>query len=135
MGKGILFTPAMLEAKRRGLGAAAWTPDAIEASEAAGQRELAKAATRLPIESNAIVPRERVSELTGIIFGEPFDDLFVNVTLPNGWRIVPTEHAMWSDLLNDSGEKVAAIFYKAAFYDRSARISWDFKALESGAHA
>ena len=96
----------------------------IEASEAAGQRELVKDATRLPIESNAIVPRARVSELTGIVFGEPIDDLFVSVTLPNGWTIRPTEHAMWSDLVNDKGMTVATIFYKAAFYDRRARIEW-----------
>ena len=30
---------------------------------------------------------------------------------------------MWSDLLDAHGRKRAAIFYKAAFYDRSATIS------------
>lgn len=29
---------------------------------------------------------------------------------------------MWSDLVDDKGRKRAGIFYKAAFYDRSAHI-------------
>jgi predicted metal-dependent phosphotriesterase family hydrolase len=30
---------------------------------------------------------------------------------------------MWSDLLDEQGRKRAGVFYKAAFYDRSAHLS------------
>ena len=53
------------------------------------------------------------------------DDLFTDVKLPQGWRIQPTNHSMWSDLLDEAGVKRAAIFYKAAFYDRSAFIRFE----------
>ena len=123
------LTPAMVEAEVRGLGAAAGTPGAIEASELAGQIDMATLSNRLPIESN--VPKERIAEVTGIVFGKPVDELFVSVTLPARWVIRPTEHAMWSGLLNGQGERVAGIFYKAAFYDRKAWITWDVEALHS----
>lgn len=58
----------------------------------------------------------------GIVFGDPVDDLFVSVQLPDGWHKEPADHSMWSDLLDDRGRKRASIFYKAAFYDRDAFI-------------
>jgi sorbitol-specific phosphotransferase system component IIBC len=45
--------------------------------------------------------------------------------LPDGWKIVPTSHALWSDLVDDKGRKRAAIFFKAAFYDYNAHISFE----------
>jgi len=51
------------------------------------------------------------------------DKVFQYATLPAGWRKQPTDHSMWSDLLDDKGRKRASIFYKAAFYDRSARLN------------
>jgi len=59
----------------------------------------------------------------GIVFGEKVDDLFTSVTLPEGWHKEATEHAMWSKLIDDQGRERASIFYKAAFYDRSAFMS------------
>ncbi len=42
--------------------------------------------------------------------------------LPAGWKKISTDHAMWSNLVDDKGRKRASIFYKAAFYDRSAHL-------------
>ena len=112
-------TPAMLEAE---LGMAAGTPGAIEASEKAGTDALARDSDRLPIESN--VKQSAVTAATGITFGEPVDELFVSVSLPAGWAIRTTGHPMWTDLVDDAGNLRATIFYKAAFYDRRASISW-----------
>lgn len=56
------------------------------------------------------------------VLGEA-DDLFYNVKLPIGWTKRPTDHSMWSNLLDEKGRIRASIFYKAAFYDRSAHIS------------
>lgn len=96
------------------------TPGGIEAQEAQGQRDFV-ASEMLPIECN-LCTREQLEEM-GITFGEPVDDLFIRVQLPAGWRKVPTDHSMWSRLLDDQDRERAMIFYKAAFYDRTAHIS------------
>jgi len=61
-------------------------------------------------------------EKMGIGFGEDVDALFVNVTLPAGWKKVPTDHPMWSKLVDEQGRERASMFYKAAYYDRDAFI-------------
>ena len=88
----------------------------ITRQEAQGQRDLV---------NSAVLPRDGIEQAAqmGVEVGEPVDDLFVSVVLPAGWRKVATSHSMWSDLLDDQGRKRAAIFYKAAFYDRSAHMS------------
>ncbi len=93
------------------------TPGGIEAQEARGQQQFVNTST-LPIEV-----RNGTYEAHGITVGEPVDDLFVSVTLPDGWKKVPTSHSMWSDLIDEQGRVRASIFYKAAFYDRSAFAS------------
>lgn len=97
------------------------TPGGIEAQEAQGQRELVYAErTKLPQECSAC---ERADfEAMGIIFHENADDLFIYVTLPDGWKLEPTAHTMWSYLVDNQGRKRVSIFYKAAFYDRKAYI-------------
>lgn len=117
------FTPAAIIALATGdieNFLAASTPGGIEAQEAEGQRTFVNSAT-LP---RRIVNGTREDlEAMGIVFGDNADDLFVNVTLPEGWTKMGTDHSMWSDLLDDKGRKRAAMFYKAAFYDRNAHLS------------
>jgi len=96
------------------------TPGGIEAQEARGQQEFV-ANSSLPKEC-LYCTRDQL-EAMGIIFGEDGNDLFVDVQMPDGWEKVPTDHSMWSHLVDDQGRKRASIFYKAAFYDRSAHIS------------
>lgn len=55
----------------------------------------------------------------GVVEG---DDMFQRVELPDGWKKVATSHSMHSNLVDDKGRKRAGIFYKAAFYDRSAHM-------------
>ena len=92
----------------------------IRAQERKGQGQL--------VESGVLPSRcmddRSIYEKMGIVFGEPVDGdpVFVNVTLPAGWKKQRTDHSMWSDLLDDKGRKRAGIFYKAAFYDRSAHM-------------
>lgn len=95
---------------------AASTPGCIEAQEASGQQSFTVDQT-LPKEC----PREMLEEI-GFVFGDDEDDIFVNVKFPEGWEKKPTEHSMWNDLLDEKGRKRGAIFYKAAFYDRSAHM-------------
>jgi hypothetical protein len=61
-------------------------------------------------------------ETLGFVFGQEVDDLFIEVKFPAGWKKVATEHSMWTDLVDDKGRKRGGIFYKAAFYDRSAHM-------------
>ena len=113
------ITPAALNALANndiGNFLAASTPGGIEAQEKRGQQTLVNSDI-LPIRC----PKNELIKM-GIKFLKPFDDIFVNVILPTGWKKVPTEHDMWSDLVDDKGRKRASIFYKAAFYDRSSHM-------------
>jgi hypothetical protein len=96
---------------------AAATPGGIEAQEKRGQIEQSFLDT-LPKKG---FDRPTMESL-GFTFNGDHDDLFFSVTFPKGWRKRATEHAMWSDLLDDKGRKRGSIFYKAAFYDRSAHM-------------
>jgi hypothetical protein len=96
-------------------------PGGIEAQEARGQRDFVASET-LPKELLHGTTRAQLEAL-GIVFGEDADDLFVKATLPPGWKKVASDHAMWSYLHDDQGRKRASIFYKAAFYDRSAHMN------------
>jgi hypothetical protein len=92
----------------------------ITSQEAAGQRELV---------NSDVIPTKGCDkdELTALGFklgpvveGDP---LFRRTTLPSGWTREGSEHAMGSYLLDELGRKRVSIFYKAAFYDRSAHMS------------
>ena len=95
---------------------ASMTSSDIEASESAGQKMM--------IDSTQI-PKDGDWELLksweiGII-GDA-DDLFYNAQLPIGWELRSNGHALNTDLIDDLGRKRAALFYKAAFYDRRAEF-------------
>lgn len=91
--------------------------DYIEGMEAEGQRELVNS-TALPKPGAA----QAAFEALGFSFGEESDELFVQATLPEGWTRAATDHAMHSDVLDTEGRRRVGVFYKAAFYDRSAEM-------------
>lgn len=95
-------------------------PSAIDAQEKSGQEELA-ASSQLPREGLDELAAEHGIEILGPSEG---DDLFMNVRMPDGMKIEPTDHSMWSRLVATDGTELARIFYKAAFYDRRAFIRW-----------
>jgi hypothetical protein len=116
------LTPAALGAIARGDIAnaiVAATPGGIEAQEAAGQRQMASSFRTLPKDMD-----RAPAEIFGFKFLADADDLFVNVLAPEGWAIRPTDHSMNSDIVDDKGRVRGGIFYKAAFYDRSANGHW-----------
>jgi len=96
------------------------TGQAIENQEKQGQKDACRTQA-LPIKGT--LDKRETWEAMGFVFGSQADDLFVSVTMPDGWELKPTSHSMWSDLLDDKGSKRASMFYKAAFYDRDATIS------------
>ena len=117
------MTPAALNALLSGdmeNFAAAATPGGIEQQEKAGQIEQSFKET-LP--ADILCGTRADFEALGFVFGEPTSDpLFVNVTFPKGWRKQPTEHSMWTNIVDGEGKIRGRIFYKAAFYDRSAHV-------------
>ena len=97
------------------------TEHVITRMESDGQRQLVQSEV-LPTD---VSPKCKASlEAAGVKFGEPVngDPIFLNVTLPAGWKKERTDHSVHSDLLDEQGRKRAGIFYKAAFYDRSAQM-------------
>jgi hypothetical protein len=95
-------------------------PGMIEASESRGQAELVTS-TLLPTDMRG--DREKFEKMR-FVFGEVVKDdpLFVNATLPAGWKKERTDHAMWSKIVDEKGNERASIFYKAVFYDRNAHM-------------
>ena len=96
-------------------------PGGIEAQEKAGQQQLVNS-TNFPRELLHGCTVEQLEQL-GFVFGAVVDDLFVSVTLPAGWVKVADDHYMWSHIYDEKGRKRVNVFYKAAFYDRSAHAS------------
>lgn len=116
------MSPAALSALtkgERGNFLAASIPGGIEAQEAQGQRDLVRHADRLPVRGTD-GDKRKAWEAAGFVFGEPMegkDKIFVSCTFPAGWKLEPTEHSMWSDVVDAEGKKRAQVFFKAAFYD------------------
>lgn len=99
---------------------------AIENQEARGQQSFVNSET-LPTDMghHSGYDPKAILKKAGVKFGKVVEDdpLFQYVELPEGWKKVSTDHSMWSELVDDKGRKRASIFYKAAFYDRSAHMS------------
>jgi hypothetical protein len=119
--------PAALAAAVRGddtNSIVAQTPGGVEMQEAAAQRAFTHD-DRLPIKGLSQV--KPGLERIGFVFGEPLtgqDSIFIQCKLPPGWTKKATDHSMWSDLLDEKGRKRASIFFKGAFYDYDAHISF-----------
>lgn len=104
--------------------AAGGQSEPIRRMERDGQRQLVNS-DRLPSEFSG----DRAEwEALGFTFGKPDanDPLFMSVTLPEGWGREGSDHDMWSYVVDETGRRRVAVFYKAAFYDRRA-----FMRLES----
>ncbi|MCW2899294.1 MAG: hypothetical protein JWO67_1559 [Streptosporangiaceae bacterium] len=94
----------------------------IEAQEAAGQRELVNSDV-IPSQINGGSEADLTS--LGFVLGEQVDGdpMFRRATLPAGWKREGSDHSMGSYIVDGLGRRRCGIFYKAAFYDRSAHIS------------
>lgn len=101
----------------------------IERQEKRGQNALQRADV-FPLDMQS--PQADYERL-GFVFGEHVDECFVAVTFPEGWSKRPTDHSMHTDVLDEHGRKRFGIFYKAAFYDRSA-IAYSLNTRYRGAY-
>lgn len=91
----------------------------IQEMEAAGQSQFVNS-DRMPVDA----PIDKLEAL-GFTFGkpDPTDPLFRPATLPAGWSRQGSDHDMWSHIVDDKGRRRVSVFYKAAYYDRSAHAS------------
>lgn len=95
------------------------TSNAIERMEKAGQEQFAQSDI-LPTADTSKPETEAALKALGFELGGkvPGDDMFRYAKLPKGWTRKPTDHAMYTDILDAKGRKRAVVGYKAAFYDR-----------------
>lgn len=91
---------------------------AIENQEKRAQQELVNS-DRLPTES-----KDANADFIALGFTlgdpDPADPLFRPAALPQGWKREASDHDMWSYIVDSLGRRRVSIFYKGAFYDRSA---------------
>ena len=106
------------------------TTNSIEQMEQRGAEEVAAQRERLPTEQLDREQAEKIGIQVHEVDAE--DPIWTRITLPEGWRIQTTDHVMWTKLLDDKGRKRASIFYKAAFYDRHAHISFEERYVVAG---
>jgi hypothetical protein len=92
----------------------------IVRQERDGQQQLVHS-DRLP----AKMGDQSAYEALGFTFGpvDESDPLFRPATIPDGWEKRATDHSMGSVIVDPLGRERITIFYKAAFYDRSAHMT------------
>ncbi len=61
-------------------------------------------------------------EALGFTVGDTGDKLLYRCQPPEGWKLEPTNHNMWNNLVCN-GVIQCRMFYTAAFYDRKAELS------------
>lgn len=99
-------------------------PKAICEQESQGQKELVNS-SQLPLDTRGLGKEQYQKMGIKVIGVTKDDDIFYDVVMPKGWEVKETEHSMWTLLIDDKGNERAMIFYKAAFYDRSAHIDFN----------
>lgn len=100
-------------------------PNAIINQEIVGQTALVESGSVLPIKGKNNEDQRALLARLGVQVLEPVvgDDLFWNVNLPEGWRLVPDDQSNSATYLVGTDLKIqATIIYYAAFYKRDAHI-------------
>lgn len=96
--------------------------EAADATDRAARARIINAKTmQLPI-GGMTEEYKTVLEAEGFVFTGNIKGMFEEVQAPEGWKLEPTDHPMWSDLLDAKGCKRGAMFYKAAPWDTKSHI-------------
>jgi len=66
--------------------------------------------------SREMNPSKEVWEKLGFVFYEiPGNKVLYKAELPKGWKLVPNEHPMWSNLIDEFGNLRGQMFYKSSY--------------------
>ena len=102
----------------------------IEAQEAAGQAQVVGQDSewvQIPwvndMYNNSALVDQQLRDMGFVLGDQCEDELWRMAKLPEGWSFSGTDHSMWSRIVDEKGFERISIFYKAAFYDRSAHLS------------
>lgn len=102
------------------------TDDSVRRQETDGQQSFIGSDT-LPTDIGrySSYDEKQILKNVGFKFFEVVEDdpIFQYVKLPEGWRKEQGGDSRWTKLIDNKGRVRANIFYKAAFYDRSAHLS------------
>ncbi len=92
---------------------------AVDVINRMGQNDI-KTSTQIPKGNN-----KELASIGIIVAGpvSPNDNILVNATLPEGWTKKPTNHYMYTDILDEKGRNRASCMYKAASHDRDGRTT------------
>lgn len=77
----------------------------------------------LPLKGSSLPEEEAELIKLGFKLGEKVDEIFREAELPKGWTKKPTEHHMYTHLIDDKGRVRGQIGYKGAIYDRWGSLS------------
>lgn len=83
------------------------------------KQALAAASKRLP--SRVDRDDRLVYEALGFVFGK-VDGLFMEATFPEGWDTKPTNHYMYTHIVDQHGRRRGQYFYKPDFWDQEASL-------------
>lgn len=97
------------------------TDGAIRMQEKMGQTDVVFS-DNIPVDRHGIAD-DRLLALGFVLGPRAVDrEIFQSATLPPGWKKKASDHDMWSYIIDERGRTRFSIFYKAAFYDRSAHM-------------
>lgn len=72
-------------------------------------------------ENNYQYTKKKYEEMGIKIINEMLEDSeLIEVKLPEGWKKQYTDHSMWTNIINEKGDKVFEYFYKSNPWDREA---------------
>ena len=94
-------------------------PNVLEHMEKEGQQ---RAVNNTMVAKKMFPARENWEELGFTFTDIPGDNVLCKATLPEGWEMVAIDHSMWNNIIDEQGRVRGSMFYKAAFYDREARM-------------
>ena len=95
-------------------------PNVLEHMEKEGQQ---RAVNNTMVAKKMFPSRKKWEELGFTFTDIPGDNVLCKATLPEGWEMVAIDHSMWNNIIDEQGRVRGSMFYKAAFYDREARMN------------
>jgi hypothetical protein len=92
------------------------------AAERNGRHKQALAVAAMKLPSRMDRDDRLLYEALGFTFGREVDKLFLEATFPEGWGTKPTDHYMYTHIVDERGRRRGQYFYKPDFWDTDASL-------------